>query len=117
MGGYGASLKPEYYPVWALYFSKYIKAYQAQGIPIWGVTVETAAGQRRTVGEHDFYASNGGRVVKENLAPQFKKDGLDVKILIYDQNRDELEKWASMLDDPGLADVVWDTAVTGTAAR
>ncbi|UCG74852.1 MAG: glycosyl hydrolase family 30, partial [Gemmatimonadota bacterium] len=34
------SLKPELYPTWALYFSKYIRAYQEQGIDIWGVTIE-----------------------------------------------------------------------------
>jgi len=37
---YGGSLKEEYYPTWALFFSKYIKAYKEHGIDIWAVTVE-----------------------------------------------------------------------------
>lgn len=111
-GWYGGSLKPEYYPVWADYFSKYIKTYQEQGIPIWGVTVENEplgnGGQWESM---IFTPQTEAEFVKAHLAPRFRKDGLDVKILIYDQNRDELEEWASMLDDPGLADVVWGTAV------
>ncbi len=109
---FGGSLKPEYYSTWALYFAKTIQAYQTQGIPIWGVTVENEplgnGGQWESM---IFTPQTEADFVKSHLAPQFKKDGLDVKILIYDQNRDELEEWASMLDDPDLADVVWGTAV------
>jgi glucosylceramidase len=58
-----------------------------------------------------FTPQTEAKFVKEYLAPQFKKKGLDTKILIYDQNRDELEEWAAMLDDPDVADAVWGTAV------
>jgi len=111
-GWYGGSLKPEYYATWALYFSKYIQAYQSQGIPIWGVTVENEplgnGGQWESM---IFTPQTEAKFVKDHLSPRFKTDGLDVKILIYDQNRDELEEWAAMLDDPGVADAVWGTAV------
>ena len=32
----GGKLLPEYYDTWALFFSKYIDAYKAEGIDIWG---------------------------------------------------------------------------------
>lgn len=35
----GGKLLPAYYDTWALFFSKYLKAYQDQGIDIWGLTV------------------------------------------------------------------------------
>ena len=35
----GGKLLPEYYDTWALFFSKYVDAYKAQGIDIWGFTV------------------------------------------------------------------------------
>jgi len=35
----GGKLLPEYYDTWALFFSKYIDAYNAEGIDIWGLTV------------------------------------------------------------------------------
>ncbi|GIR81543.1 MAG: hypothetical protein CM15mP83_2690 [Flavobacteriaceae bacterium] len=36
----GGKLLPEYYDIWALFFSKYVDAYKAEGIDIWGFTVE-----------------------------------------------------------------------------
>ncbi len=36
----GGKLLPKYYDTWALFFSKYVDAYEAEGIPVWGFTVE-----------------------------------------------------------------------------
>ena len=36
----GGKLLPKYYDTWALFFSKYIDAYKAEGVDIWGLTVE-----------------------------------------------------------------------------
>ena len=36
----GGKLLPKYYDTWALFFSKYVAAYQKEGIDIWGFTVE-----------------------------------------------------------------------------
>ena len=36
----GGKLKKEYYPAWANYFAKFIKAYEKEGIPIWGMTIQ-----------------------------------------------------------------------------
>ena len=36
----GGKLLKEYYPTWALFFSKYIEAYKEQDIELWGFTVE-----------------------------------------------------------------------------
>jgi glucosylceramidase len=35
----GGKLLPKYYDTWALFFSKYLTAYQKEGIDIWGFTV------------------------------------------------------------------------------
>ena len=37
---YGGSLLPEFYGAWAQYFVKFIEAYEAQGLPVWGVTIQ-----------------------------------------------------------------------------
>lgn len=34
----GGKLLPEYRDAWARYFAKFIEAYEAEGIPIWGIT-------------------------------------------------------------------------------
>ena len=36
----GGSLLPDYYDSWALYYAKFIKAYEALDIPIWGLTIQ-----------------------------------------------------------------------------
>src|SRR5437868_1778422 len=37
---HGGKLKPESRQAWANYYTKFIKAYEREGIPIWGVTVQ-----------------------------------------------------------------------------
>lgn len=36
----GGKLLPEYRDAWANYFVKFIDAYEAEGIPVWGVTIQ-----------------------------------------------------------------------------
>src|SRR6266478_3016940 len=38
---HGGKLKPEFYQSWANYYTKFIRAYQKEGIPIWGITIQT----------------------------------------------------------------------------
>lgn len=109
---YDGALKPDYYPTWALYFAKYIKAYKQEGIPIWGVTVENEplgnGGQWESM---IFTPDTHAEFIRNHLGPHFQKENLDTEILIYDQNRDHLPEWISMLDDPEVAKYVWGTAV------
>ena len=35
---HGGKLKPAYYQNWANYYTKFINAYKADGIPVWGIT-------------------------------------------------------------------------------
>jgi len=36
----GGKLLPEFADVWALYYTKFIKAYESEGMPIWGITIQ-----------------------------------------------------------------------------
>ena len=36
----GGKLLPEYYDAWAKYYAKFIKAYEKEGMPIWGLTIQ-----------------------------------------------------------------------------
>jgi glucosylceramidase len=112
-GWNGGSLKRDCRPTWALYFSKYIQAYAAQGIPIWAVTVENEPLGNGAQWESMIYTPQQmGDFIKLHLGPQFARDNLDTKILIYDQNRDHLKEWAEqILGDPEVARHVWGTAV------
>lgn len=102
----GGKLLPKYYPTWALYFEKYIKAYEAKGIPIWGITVENEPlGNDSNWESMHFSPQEMNDFVSGFLGPQLRASYPDVKILGYDQNRgEELKKWADvMYDDPKAA--------------
>ena len=107
------SLEPELYPTWALYFSKYIRAYEEQGIDIWGVTIENEPlGNGAQWESMIFSPTSMAEFLKSHLGPRFEQDGIDAKILVYDQNRDHLEEWADViLGDPEAAKYAWGTAV------
>ena len=110
---FGGKLLPEYYDTWALYFCKYIEAYEQQGIPIWGVTtLNEPLGNNSQWESMIFTPEEMKNFVKNNLGPQFANKNIDAKILIYDQNRDHLKEWANtILEDPEAAKYVWGTAV------
>ncbi|NBC24134.1 MAG: glycosyl hydrolase family 30 [Bacteroidetes bacterium] len=86
----GGRLLPEHYGTWALFFKKYIEAYQERGIPIWGVTVENEPlGNDSNWESMHFSPSEMNTFVKDHLGPELAGLESEVKILGYDQNRDE----------------------------
>jgi glucosylceramidase len=111
----GGKLLPEYRETWALYFSKYIKAYKKEGINIWGITVENEPlGNDGNWESMHFTPDEMTAFVRDFLGPRLEKDNLSqVKILGYDQNRgEELNKWAkSMFEDKVAAKYFDGTAV------
>ena len=109
----GGSLLPEYYDTWALFFIRYIRAYEAEGIPVWAVTtLNEPRGNAEQWESMIFTPGQIGRFVRDNLGPAFEEEGLETHILIYDHNRDHLAEWAdTILGDPEAAKYVWGTAV------
>lgn len=95
----GGKLLPEYYDTWALYFAKYIHAFQKEGIDIWGITVENEPlGNSNNWESMHYSAEEMTHFVKNHLGPKMESEGLeDVKILGYDQNRDHLTEWVDVM--------------------
>lgn len=111
---FGGKLLPEYYDVWAQYFKKYAEAYQAEGLPIWGFTVENEPlGNDSNWESMHFSPEEMTTFIKDHLAPVFAENQMEQKILIYDQNRgEELVEWAeAILGDPEARELVHGTAV------
>ena len=106
---HGGKLKPEFADAWARYFVKFVQAYEAAGIPVWGLTVqnEPMAIQRW---ESCFFTAEAERdFVRDHLGPILRKSGLGSrKIIAWDHNRTLMYERASvMLDDPAAAKYVW----------
>ncbi|MEM1408185.1 MAG: glycoside hydrolase family 30 protein [Bacteroidota bacterium] len=91
----GGQLLPEYYDTWALFFSKYVDAYKAEGIDIWGFTVENEPlGNGNNWESMHFTPEEMTKFVQNHLGPKLEADGKgSIKILGYDQNREHLKEW------------------------
>ena len=110
----GGKLLPQYYETWGKYFSKYITAYQEEGIDIWGITVENEPlGNDSNWDSMHFSPEEMNDLVKNHLGPQLEEDHPEVKILGYDQNRDhEFKKWIDTMYGDETATKYYDgTAV------
>jgi glucosylceramidase len=90
----GGKLLPKYFEPWALFYSKYIDAYKAEGIDIWGLTVVNEPhGNGNNWESMHFSPKEMTDFVRDYMGPQLEKDGHDVKILGYDQNRAGIKEW------------------------
>ena len=95
----GGKLLPKYYDTWALFFSKYIEAYQTEGIPIWGFTVENEPHGNGNNWESMHYSPEEmTQFVQYHLGPKLEADGYGDKIILgYDQNRAGLKEWVDVM--------------------
>jgi len=109
---HGGRLKPEYRQAWADYFVKYIKAYAAEGLPIWGVTVQNEAMATQVWESCIFTAAEEKDFVRDYLGPSLHKAGLgDVKIAIWDHNRGIMYQRAeAAYEDPAASKYIWGMA-------
>ncbi len=106
---HGGKLLREYDQAWADYFVKFIKAYQAQDIPVWGITVQNEPMAKQKWESCIFTAAEERDFIKYFLGPTLQKAGLaDTKLIAWDHNRDLIYQRAStILDDPEAAKYVW----------
>lgn len=109
---YGGKLLPEYRDVWAKYYTKYIKAFQEEGLNIWGITVQNEPAAVQTWDSCTYTAEEERDFVKNHLGPVMHEEGLgDINILIWDHNRDIIvDRVKPILDDLEAAKYVWGTA-------
>lgn len=106
---FGGKLRPECRDAWALYFAKYIEAYAAEGIEIWGVTVQNEPAATQTWDSCLYTAEEERDFVRDHLGPTLAERGHgDVKILVWDHNKDIIfERVEPILSDPAAAQYVW----------
>src|SRR5712691_7237632 len=106
---HGGKLKPEFYQSWANYYTKFIKAYQKEGIPIWGLTVQNEPMATQKWESCIFSAEDERDFLKNYLGPTMKREGLgEKKIIAWDHNRDLVYQRArTILADPNAARYVW----------
>ncbi|CAD0000506.1 glycoside hydrolase family 30 protein [Flavobacterium chungangense] len=105
----GGTLLPEYYQTWANFYTKFIKAYEKEGIPIWGTSTQNEPMAVQTW-ESCIYTAEAERdFIKNYLGPTLKKENLgNKKIIIWDHNRDLMNQRANVIySDPEAAKYIW----------
>lgn len=105
----GGTLMPQYYQAWANYYAKFIKAYEKEGIPIWGLTIQNEPMATQTW-ESCVYSAEAERdFLKNYLGPTIKREGLgDKKIVVWDHNRDLMNQRANTIfSDPEASKYAW----------
>ena len=106
---HGGKLLAEYYESWALYYTKFIKSYEEEGIPVWGVTIQNEPMAVQRWESCIYTAEEEKNFLKNHLGPTFEKEGLkDKKIVVWDHNRDLISHRANTIfDDPEAAKYAW----------
>ncbi len=109
---HGGKLKAEYRQAWADYFVKYLKAYAAEGLPIWGLTVQNEPMATQVWESCIFTAAEERDFVRDYLGPTLRRNGLgDVKVTIWDHNRGIMYQRAQVAySDPEAAKYIWGMA-------
>src|SRR3989344_1536529 len=106
---YGGKLLPKYRDAWARYFVKFIEHYAAEGIPLWGITVQNEPLASQTWESCIYTAEEERDFIRDHLGPMLHTSGHGrVKLIAWDHNRGVMyERARVILSDPGAAHYVW----------
>ncbi len=105
----GGKLLPEYFESWAMYFTKFIKAYEAEQISVWAITLQNEPMAIQKWESCIYTAEEERDFLKNYLGPIMQREGLgNKKIIVWDHNRDLINHRANtILGDPDAAKYAW----------
>lgn len=109
-------LLPEYYGAYAQYFVKFIKAYEAAGVPIHAITLQNEPhyepadypGMR-------MEPADQAEFVRTYLGPAFREAGITTEIIVWDHNWSEPGYPIEVLSDPEARAYIAGSAFHGYA--
>ena len=106
---HGGKLLPAFYQSWANYYTKFIKAYQQEGIPVWGISIQNEPMATQRWESCIYTAEEETNFLKNYLGPTMKREGLgDKKIIVWDHNRDLIfQRAQTYFNDPEAAKYIW----------
>ncbi len=105
----GGKLLPEFYQAWANYYVKFINAYEKEGVPIWGLTIQNEPMAVQKWESCIYTAEEERDFLKNYLGPTLEQNNMaDKKIIVWDHNRDLISYRANtILEDPEARKYVW----------
>jgi glucosylceramidase len=107
----GGRLLPPYRAAWAQCYVRFIQAYAAEGVPVWGVSVQNEPEAHQRWDSCLYTAEEERDFVRDHLGPALHAAGLaHVRIVVWDHNRDAMVERASVIyGDAQAAKYVWGT--------
>ncbi|MFW5981393.1 MAG: glycoside hydrolase family 30 protein, partial [bacterium] len=104
----GGKLKKEFRELWAKYYVKYIEEYAKEGIDIWGITVQNEPKAVQTWDSCVYTAEEERDFVKNYLGPILKDSYENIKIIVWDHNKERVfDRADCILSDPSANKYVW----------
>ncbi|MDP1844776.1 MAG: glycoside hydrolase family 30 protein [Sediminibacterium sp.] len=105
----GGKLSANYYQSWASYYTKFIKAYEKEGMPIWGISVQNEPMAKQKWESCIYTAEEERDFIKNYLGPTMQKAGYgNKKIIAWDHNRDLIfQRAQTYFNDPIASKYIW----------
>ena len=93
----GVGSDSKYAKAWALYFSKFLSAYKAWGIHLFAVTVQNEPEFPAPWEACAYNPQIEGEFIANHLGPVLRQDHPEVKLLIFDHNKDHAVTWGESI--------------------
>ena len=105
----GGTLLPQYAAAWAQCYVRFVQEYEAEGVPVWGLSVQNEPLANQPWDSCIYTAEAERDFVRDHLGPALTKAGMGhIKLVIWDHNRDMMVERASVVySDPVAASYVW----------
>ncbi len=98
--------EPEYFKAYALYFSKFVKAYEKEGIEIEAVHVQNEPNSAQNFPSCVWKMQDLGILIADYLAPQFEADNIDAEIWLGTIERPQIERVDDVLQYKNVEELV-----------
>lgn len=95
----GGKLRKECYDVYARYFVKYVQAMEKEGIIIDAVTVQNEPLNSRNTPSMHWSPQDQAEFIGRHLGPQFSRNNISTKIVLFDHNCDRPDYPLAILAD------------------
>lgn len=105
------SVKREWYPAFARYLLAFVRAYEAEGLPIHALTVQNEPRMSHRRYPTTLWTAEDQRdFIRDHLGPMFEREGIETRIWCWDHNWNLPRFPATILSDPAAARFVDGTA-------
>jgi len=93
----GTGPDSKYAKSWALYFDKFISAYKNLGLSVWAITVQNEPEFPAPWEACSYTPGIQSSFIANHLGPQLREYHPDVKLFIFDHNKDHAPHWADII--------------------